>query len=395
MAKETFARKLPHLNVGVIGHQGHGKTTLTSAITKVLAKEQQAAYRDIITLDRSPDEHKLARTIITSHVEYSTFKRHVAHIDCPGHRAYGRNVTTGLSQLDAAILVVSAADGFQEQTREHIVLARQAGIDQIVVFLSKCDLGDDAADRWEIVEEELRGLLSSYDFPGDSIPFVYGSAFRALDGDEWGVSTIKKLLEVVDAAFVVPARDTDRPFLMPIADALELSGQGTVVTGTVRRGALSVGEEVELVGLTDRRKTVVTGIETFNQRLNRAEAGDHVGLKLRGVKREDVHRGQVVAKPGTVTPHTKVEASLYFLTKDEGGRSTPVFQGYKPQLHLHAADVPCTLKFSGDTEMIMPGDHAELPMEFMKPLYVQKGDRFALRDGGRTVALGTITSIIV
>lgn len=394
MAKETFARKLPHLNVGVIGHHGHGKTTLTSAITHVLTHDGRAAYRDIITLDRSPDEHKLGRTIITSHVEYSTFKLHFAHIDCPGHHAYGRNVYTGLAQLDAAILVVSGIDGVQEQTREHILLARQAGIDQIVVFLSKGDFGDDT-ERSNAIEEELRGLLSAYDFPGDIVPVVRGSALHALEGDDRSRSGIKKLLAVVEETFAVPARDVDLPFEMPIADALELSGQGTVVTGTVRRGALSVGEEVELVGLTDRLKTVVTGIETFNQRLNRAEAGDHVGLKLRGVKREDIHRGQVVAKPGTVTPHTKVEASLYFLTKDEGGRSTPVFQGYKPQVHLHTADVPCTLKFSGDTEMVMPGDHAELGIELMKPLRVEKGDRFVLRDGGRTVALGTITSIIV
>lgn len=394
MAKETFARKLPHLNVGVIGHHGHGKTTLTSAITLARSFRGSARNHGHEDLDRSPDERELHRTITTSHVEYVTDKIHYAHLDCPGHHAYGRNVFTGVAQLDGAILVVSAQQGIEAQTREHVLLARQAGVQQLVVFMSKhYDYID--RDLVDMLEEDVRIFLQDNGYDGHGTPFVRGSALNVLrDGGERS-ACIDELLGAMDKHFALPARDVDLPFEMPIADALELSGQGTVVTGTVRRGALSVGEEVELVGLTDRLKTVVTGIETFNQRLNRAEAGDHVGLKLRGVKREDIHRGQVVAKPGTVTPHTKVEASLYFLTKDEGGRSTPVFQGYKPQVHLHTADVPCTLKFSGDTEMVMPGDHAELGIELMKPLRVEKGDRFVLRDGGRTVALGTITSIIV
>jgi elongation factor Tu len=394
MAKQTFERTLPHFNVGTLGHQGHGKTTLTSAITLARSYRGSARSHSHLDLDRSPDERSLRRTIITSHVEYVTDKLHYAHIDCPGHHAYGRNLFTGAAQLDGAILVVSAQEGVQAQTREHVLLARRAGINQLVVFMSKhYDFID--RDLVEMLEGDVRMLLDDNGYDGHHTPFVRGSAQNVIrDGGERS-ECIDELLRAMDEHFSLPARDVDLPFEMPIADVLYMSGQGTVVTGSVRRGVVKVGDEVELVGLTDRFKTVVTGIETFNKMLHQAQAGDHVGLKLRGVKREDVHRGQVVAKPGALTPHTKVEASLYFLTKDEGGRSTPIFQGYKPQLHLHTADVPCTLKFSGDTEMIMPGDQAELPMDLMKPLHVEKGDNFVLRDGGRTVALGTITSIIL
>ena len=290
---------------------------------------------------------------------------------------------------------MSGLEGVEAQTREHILLARQAGIGQLVVFMNKCDVDEGGAERWAIIEEELRALLTSYDFPGDDIPVIRGSANNALIGEEAGIQEIGRLRRAMAETFVIPSRDTDQPLLMPIADALLLSGQGTVVTGTVRRGSVKIGDEVELVGLTDRFKTVVTGVETFNKVLHQGQAGDHVGVKLRGVKREDVHRGQVLAAPGTVNPHTRVEASLYILTRDEGGRHTPFFGGYRPQIHLHTADVPCTVTFADGVEMIMPGDHAELAMQFMKPLYVQKGDRFVLRDGGRTIAAGTITSIIV
>jgi len=400
MADQTFERTLPHLNVGTLGHEGHGKTMLTSAITHVLASEGRAVYRPIDDLDKSPDERKLMRTLTTSHVEYITDARHYAHIDCPGHHAYGRNVYTGVAQLDGAILVVSGREGLGAQTREHILLARQAGIGHLVVFMSKHDHDSNGEsvigqDQAEDVEQEVRAMLESYDYPGDIIPFIRGSAQDALRDDAAGVQSIQRLLKKMDETFPVPERKIDLPFLMPIADALLISGQGTVVTGSVRQGVVKVGDEVELVGLTDSYSTVVTGVETFNKTMFQAQDGDHVGLKLRGVKREDIHRGQVLVMPSTVRPRTKVVVGVYFLARDEGGRHTPFFEGYRPQIHVHTADVPCTVRFAEGTEMMMPGDYAELTLEFMKPLYVEKGDRFALRDGGRTIGVGIIGSIIV
>jgi elongation factor Tu len=393
MAKETFECTLPHFNVGTIGHEGHGKTSLTAAITSVQAAWGRAVSCETASLDKSPQERDLGRTLITSHVEYTTAARHYAHIDCPGHHATGRNVYTGVAQLDGVILVVSAVEGVKAQTREHIVLARQAGISQIIVFMNKCDVEVESG-RVQFIEEELRELLNSYEYPGDSTPFIRGSALGALRGDAEHVEGIQRLLSTMDDFFTTPERNTDSDFLMPIADSLVIWGEGNVVIGSIARGFIRVGDEVEIVGLLETQRTVVTGVETFNKLLYQGAAGDHVGLRLRGTKREGVRRGQVVVRPGSVRPHTKVEAMVYILESGEGGRHTPFLGGYRPQIHLHTADVPCTVRLAEGTEMIMPGDHAGLTLEFMKPLYVQKGQRFVLRDGGRTIGAGTITSII-
>ncbi|MCK6523094.1 elongation factor Tu [Myxococcota bacterium] len=383
---------MPHVNVGTLGHEGHGKTTLTSAITSVLAAQGRAVFRPAADLDRSPDERRLGRTILPSHVEYSTEKRHYAHIDCPGHHAYARNLLTGAAQLDGAILVVSASQGVQAQTIEHIQLARQAGIEHLVVFMSKHDLPVDN-DQADFVEGELRAILQAHHYPSGDTPFIRGSAQSALMEDAFGVNSIRQLIDAMDDSIPLPDRRIDRPFLMPIAEVHTIAGQGQVVTGTVRRGVIKVGEEVEVMGLNHRITAVVTGLETFNQAMAQGQAGDQIGLRLRGVTQEQCHRGQVVVAPNRYPEHNRVEAQIYVLARDEGGRTTPLTSGYRPQLHLHTADVPCALTLAEGTEMIMPGDTADLTMDLLKPIFVEKGDRFALRDGGRTIALGTITGI--
>ncbi|MCL2011215.1 MAG: elongation factor Tu [Cystobacterineae bacterium] len=395
MSKEKFERSKPHVNIGTIGHVDHGKTTLTAAITKVLAKQgggQALAYDQI---DKAPEERQRGITIATAHVEYQTKNRHYAHVDCPGHADYVKNMITGAAQMDGAILVVSAADGPMPQTREHILLARQVGVPYIVVFLNKIDMLDDPELR-ELVEMEVRDLLSKYEFPGNETPIVAGSALKALEGDtsEIGELSLLKLMEAVDAYIPTPQRDIDKPFLMPVEDVFSIEGRGTVATGRIERGKIKVGEEVEIVGIRATSKTVVTGVEMFRKLLDEGQAGDNVGALLRGLKREEIERGQVLAKPGTVTPHTKFKGQVYILTKEEGGRHTPFVNGYKPQFYFRTTDVTGTVKLPAGSEMIMPGDNVEVEVELITPIAMEAGLRFAIREGGRTVGAGAVTGII-
>ncbi len=396
MAKEKFDRSKPHVNVGTIGHVDHGKTTLTAAITKILAAKGTASFVAFDQIDKAPEERERGITIATAHVEYSTEKRHYAHVDCPGHADYVKNMITGAAQMDGAILVVSAADGPMPQTREHILLARQVGVPYIVVALNKVDMVDDP-ELLDLVELEVRELLSSYEFPGDEIPIIRISALKALEsGDpnsEWG----KKILELMDAVdnyIPLPERAIDKPFLMPVEDIFSISGRGTVVTGRIERGVVKVGEEVEIVGIRPTQKKVVTGVEMFRKLLDQGQAGDNVGLLLRGVERKDVERGQVCAKPGSITPHTKFKAEVYILTKEEGGRHTPFFNGYRPQFYFRTTDVTGTAQLSEGAEMVMPGDNTSLTIQLIAPIAMEKGLRFAIREGGRTVGAGTVTEVI-
>jgi len=395
MSKAKFERKKPHLNIGTIGHVDHGKTTLTAAITKVLAKTGKAAFLAYDQIDKAPEERERGVTINIAHVEYETDKRHYAHVDCPGHADYIKNMITGAAQMDGAILVVSAADGPMPQTREHILLARQVGVPAIVVFLNKADMVDDK-ELLELVELEVRELLSKYKFPGDDTPIVIGSALKALEGDtsEMGEGAILKLLDAVDSFVKEPVRDVDRPFIMPVEDVFTISGRGTVVTGRVERGIVKVGEEIEIVGFKATQKTVATGVEMFRKLLDEGRAGDNIGVLLRGTKREEVERGQVLAKPGSITPHTKFNAEAYVLTKEEGGRHTPFFNGYRPQFYFRTTDVTGVVKLPDGTEMIMPGDNINVEIELITPVAMDDGLKFAIREGGRTVGAGVVTKII-
>ncbi|MGH6988671.1 MAG: elongation factor Tu [Stellaceae bacterium] len=395
MAKAKFERNKPHVNIGTIGHVDHGKTSLTAAITKVLAESGGATYTAYDQIDKAPEERARGITISTAHVEYETKNRHYAHVDCPGHADYIKNMITGAAQMDGAILVVSAADGPMPQTREHILLARQVGVPAIVVYLNKCDMVDDP-ELLELVELEVRELLSSYQFPGDDIPVIRGSALMALEGKnpEMGHESILKLMDAVDASIPQPERAKDRPFLMPIEDVFTISGRGTVVTGRVERGIIKVGDEVEIVGLRATTKTVVTGVEMFRKLLDSGEAGDNIGALLRGTKREDVERGQVLAAPGSITPHTQFQAEAYILTKDEGGRHTPFFTNYRPQFYFRTTDVTGTVKLKEGTEMVMPGDNIQMEVELISPIAMDEGLRFAIREGGRTVGAGVVAKII-
>jgi elongation factor Tu len=395
MSKQKFERKKPHLNIGTIGHVDHGKTTLTAAITKVLEKQGKAKFLAYDQIDKAPEERERGVTINIAHVEYETDKRHYAHVDCPGHADYVKNMITGAAQMDGAILVVSAADGPMPQTREHILLARQVGVPAIVVFLNKADMVDDK-ELLELVELEVRELLSKYKFPGDDTPIVIGSALKALEGDtsEMGEGAILKLMEAVDSFIQEPVRDVDRAFLMPVEDVFTISGRGTVVTGRVERGIVKVGEEIEIVGFKATQKTVATGVEMFRKLLDEGQAGDNIGVLLRGTKREEVERGQVLAKPGSITPHTKFNAEAYVLTKEEGGRHTPFFNGYRPQFYFRTTDVTGVVKLPEGTEMVMPGDNINVEIELITPVAMDEGLKFAIREGGRTVGAGVVTKII-
>ena len=395
MPKEKFDRSKPHVNVGTVGHVDHGKTTLTAAITKVLAKgEKGTAFRSFDSIDNAPEEKERGITIATAHVEYSTPKRHYAHVDCPGHADYVKNMITGAAQMDGAILVVSAADGPMPQTREHILLARQVGVPYIVVFLNKVDMVDDE-ELLDLVELEVRELLSQYEFPGDDIPIIRGSALKALEGDsEEDEKPIHELMAAVDEYIPIPKRDVDKPFLMPIEDVFSISGRGTVVTGRIERGIVKVSEEIEIVGITETRKKVVTGVEMFKKLLDEGQAGDNVGVLLRGTERSDVERGMVLAKPGSITPHTKFQAEVYVLSKEEGGRHTPFFNGYRPQFYFRTTDVTGSATLNERVEMVMPGDNTSLAITLIMPIAIEKGLRFAIREGGRTVGAGTVTDVI-
>lgn len=395
MSKEKFERTKPHVNVGTIGHVDHGKTTLTAAITKVAAEKQGGEFKDYDQIDNAPEERERGITISTAHVEYETDARHYAHVDCPGHADYVKNMITGAAQMDGAILVVSAADGPMPQTREHILLARQVGVPYIVVFLNKCDQVDDE-ELLELVEMEVRELLSDYDFPGDDTPLVMGSALKALEGDtsDIGAPAILKLLDEMDSYIPTPERETDKPFLMPIEDIFSISGRGTVVTGRIETGVINVGEEMEIVGIRDTTVTTCTGVEMFRKLLDSGEAGDNVGVLLRGTKRDDVERGQVLAKPGTITPHTKFEAEVYVLSKDEGGRHTPFFKGYRPQFYFRTTDVTGACELPEGVEMVMPGDNVKMVVELIAPIAMDEGLRFAIREGGRTVGAGVVAKIL-
>jgi elongation factor Tu len=395
MAKEKFQRTKPHCNIGTIGHVDHGKTTLTAAITKVLSEEGKAQFTAYDQIDKAPEEKARGITISTAHVEYETDKRHYAHVDCPGHADYVKNMITGAAQMDGAILVVSAADGPMPQTREHILLARQVGVPALVVFLNKVDMVDDP-ELLDLVELEVRELLSKYEFPGDEIPIVKGSALAALEGrdDEIGKNAIKALMKAVDDYIPQPDRPKDKPFLMPIEDVFSISGRGTVVTGRIERGVIKVGEEVEIVGIKPTTKTVVTGVEMFRKLLDQGEAGDNVGCLLRGIDRDAVERGQVLAKPGSVTPHTKFKAEAYILTKEEGGRHTPFFANYRPQFYFRTTDVTGVVHLPEGTEMVMPGDNVNMTVELIVPIAMEEKLRFAIREGGRTVGAGVVASII-
>ena len=395
MSKAKFQRTKPHLNIGTIGHVDHGKTTLTAAITKVLAAKGGADFVPFDQIDKAPEERERGVTINIAHVEYQTDKRHYAHVDCPGHADYIKNMITGAAQMDGAILVVSAADGPMPQTREHILLARQVGVPSIVVYLNKADMVDDS-ELLELVELEVRELLSKYQFPGDDIPVVTGSALKALEGEEseMGADSITRLMDAVDGYVPDPLRDVDRPFIMPVEDVFTISGRGTVVTGRVERGILHVGDEVEIVGLKETQKTVATGVEMFRKLLDEGQAGDNIGVLLRGVKREQVERGQVLAKPKTVTPHTKFKAEAYILTKEEGGRHTPFFNGYRPQFYFRTTDVTGVATLPEGTEMIMPGDNIHIDVNLITPIAMDDGLRFAIREGGRTVGAGVVTEIV-
>ena len=395
MAKAKFERTKPHCNVGTIGHVDHGKTTLTAAITKIMAEAGGAEFTPFDQIDKAPEERERGITIATSHVEYSTEARHYAHVDCPGHADYVKNMITGAAQMDGAILVVSAADGPMPQTREHILLARQVGVPAIVVYLNKVDQVDDP-ELLELVELEIRELLSSYEFPGDDIPIIKGSALAALEDrdEETGKKTISELMAAVDSYIPQPERPVDRPFLMPIEDVFSISGRGTVVTGRVERGIVKVGDEVEIVGIKDTTKTVCTGVEMFRKLLDQGQAGDNVGVLLRGTKREDVERGQVLAAPGSITPHTKFKAEAYILTKEEGGRHTPFFSNYRPQFYFRTTDVTGTIELPSGTEMVMPGDNISMEVTLIAPIAMDEGLRFAIREGGRTVGAGVVASIV-
>jgi elongation factor Tu len=395
MSKAKFERKKPHLNIGTIGHVDHGKTTLTAAITKVLAKSGKATFLAYDQIDKAPEERERGVTINIAHVEYETEKRHYAHVDCPGHADYIKNMITGAAQMDGAILVVSAADGPMPQTREHILLARQVGVPGIVVFLNKADMVDDK-ELLELVELEVRELLSKYKFPGDDTPIVIGSALKALEGDtsEMGEGAILKLMEAIDAFIQEPEREIDKPFIMPVEDVFTISGRGTVVTGRVERGIVKVGEEIEIVGFKPTQKTVATGVEMFRKLLDEGRAGDNIGVLLRGTKREEVERGQVLAKPGSITPHTKFNAEAYVLTKEEGGRHTPFFNGYRPQFYFRTTDVTGVVKLPEGTEMVMPGDNINVEIELITPVAMDQGLKFAIREGGRTVGAGVVTKIV-
>ncbi len=394
MAKEKFDRTQPHVNVGTIGHIDHGKTTLTAAITKVLGKRDgKVAFRSFDSIDNAPEERERGITIAVAHVEYTTANRHYAHVDCPGHADYIKNMITGAAQMDGAILVVAATDGPMPQTREHILLARQVGVPYIVVFMNKVDAVDDP-ELLDLVELEVRELLKSYQFPGDDLPVVRGSALGALNGEEQWEKTVEELMEAVDQSVPLPQREVDQPFLMPIEDIFTIQGRGTVVTGRVERGVIKVGEDVEIVGFRPTAKTVVTGVEMFRKLLDEGQAGDNVGLLLRGTAKDDVERGQVIAKPGTITPHTQFQAEVYILTKEEGGRHTPFFTGYRPQFYFRTTDVTGVAALPEGTEMVMPGDNVALSVELITPIAMEKGLRFAIREGGHTVGAGTISEVI-
>ena len=395
MAKEKFDRSKPHVNIGTIGHVDHGKTTLTAAITMTMAKVYGGAAKSYAEIDSAPEEKARGITINTSHVEYTTANRHYAHVDCPGHADYVKNMITGAAQMDGAILVVSSADGPMPQTREHILLARQVGVPAIVVFMNKVDQVDDA-ELLDLVEMEVRELLSSYSFPGDDIPIVKGSALAAVEGrdEEIGKNAIVALMEAVDSYIPAPQRDVDKQFLMPIEDVFSISGRGTVVTGRIERGIVKVNEEVEIVGIRDTQKTTVTGVEMFRKLLDEGQAGDNVGLLLRGTKREDVERGQVLCKPGSIKPHKKFNAEVYILSKDEGGRHTPIFKGYRPQFYFRTTDVTGSITLKDGVEMIMPGDNTSFLVELITPIAMEKGLKFAIREGGRTIGAGTVADIV-
>jgi len=395
MSKAKFERTKPHVNVGTIGHVDHGKTTLTAALTKVGAEKMGGEFKAYDQIDNAPEERARGITIATAHVEYETGERHYAHVDCPGHADYVKNMITGAAQMDGAILVVSAADGPMPQTREHILLARQVGVPYIVVYLNKADQVDDA-ELLELVEMEVRELLSSYDFPGDDTPIVTGSALKALEGDtsEIGVPSIEKLLEALDSYIPVPERPVDQPFLMPIEDVFSISGRGTVVTGRIERGRVKVGDEIEIVGIRDTTKTTCTGVEMFRKLLDSGEAGDNVGVLLRGTKRDDVERGQVLCVPGSITPHTKFECEVYVLSKEEGGRHTPFFNGYRPQFYFRTTDVTGSCDLPEGVEMVMPGDNVKMTVSLIAPIAMEEGLRFAIREGGRTVGAGVVAKVI-
>ena len=394
MSKEKFERTKPHLNVGTIGHVDHGKTTLTAAITKVCAETYGGTFSDFAAIDNAPEERERGITISTSHVEYDSPVRHYAHVDCPGHADYVKNMITGAAQMDGAILVCSAADGPMPQTREHILLSKQVGVPYIIVFLNKADMVDDE-ELIELVEMEVRELLDQYDFPGDDTPIIIGSALKALEGDtsEIGAPSIVKLVETLDSYIPEPERAVDQPFLMPIEDVFSISGRGTVVTGRIGRGIVKVGDELEIVGIKDTSKTTCTGVEMFRKLLDEGRAGENVGVLLRGTKRDDVERGQVLAKPGSITPHTKFQGEVYVLSKDEGGRHTPFFKGYKPQFFFETTDVTGSCELPEGTEMVMPGDNVNLDVELIAPIAMEEGQRFAIREGGRTVGAGVVTKI--
>ena len=393
MAKEKFERSKPHVNVGTIGHVDHGKTTLTAALTTILAKKFGGAAKAYDQIDNAPEEKARGITINTSHVEYETETRHYAHVDCPGHADYVKNMITGAAQMDGAILVCSAADGPMPQTREHILLARQVGVPYIIVFMNKCDMVDDA-ELLELVEMEIRDLLSSYDFPGDDCPIVQGSALKALEGDAGYEEKIFELAAALDSYIPTPERAVDKPFLLPIEDVFSISGRGTVVTGRVERGIIHVGDEIEIVGLKETQKTTCTGVEMFRKLLDEGQAGDNVGVLLRGTKREEVERGQVLAKPGTITPHTKFKAEVYVLSKEEGGRHTPFFANYRPQFYFRTTDVTGAVTLEEGVEMVMPGENVAITVELIAPIAMEEGLRFAIREGGRTVGAGVVSSVI-
>ena len=394
MSKEKFDRSKPHVNIGTIGHVDHGKTTLTAAITKVMSKHNpKMTFRSFDSIDNAPEEKARGITIATAHVEYETANRHYAHVDCPGHADYVKNMITGAAQMDGAILVVAATDGPMPQTREHILLGRQVGVPAMVVFMNKVDMVDDE-ELLELVELEVRELLSSYEFPGDDIPVIKGSALRALEGDAKWEATVEELMQAVDDYIPTPARDTEKPFLMPVEDIFTIQGRGTVATGRIERGVINVNETVEIIGIKDTRNTVVTGVEMFKKLLDKGMAGDNVGLLLRGVERKEIERGQVIAKPGSITPHTKFKAEAYVLTKEEGGRHTPFFTGYRPQFYFRTTDVTGVANLPEGVEMVMPGDNIQMEITLIAPIAMEKGLRFAIREGGRTVGAGTVSDIV-
>ncbi|WP_435188493.1 elongation factor Tu [Pseudothioglobus sp. nBUS_23] len=394
MAKEKFERTKPHVNVGTIGHVDHGKTTLTAALTKVMAEARGGEFKDYADIDNAPEERERGITISTAHVEYESESRHYAHVDCPGHADYVKNMITGAAQMDGAIIVIAATDGPMAQTREHILLSRQVGVPYIVVYMNKADMVDDE-ELVELVEMEIRELLTEYEFPGDDTPVVFGSALKALEGDtsDIGVPSIMKLVDALDSYIPTPERDTDKTFLMPIEDVFSISGRGTVVTGRIERGVVNVGDEIEIVGIKDTQLTTCTGVEMFRKLLDSGEAGDNVGVLLRGTKREEVERGQVLAKKGTITPHTKFEAEVYILSKEEGGRHTPFFNNYRPQFYFRTTDVTGAVELPSGTEMVMPGDNVKMTVELLAPIAMEEGLRFAIREGGRTVGAGVVSKI--